>query len=124
VNNKRPVNLDLFTIKQPLPAIASILHRISGLIIFVGIAFLMYVLDKTLASEEGFLAVQSFLDGTFVKLILWGVLSALAYHLVAGCKHLLMDMGVGETLEGARFGAKLVLGVSAVLIILLGVSIW
>ena len=124
MNNKRPVNLDLFTIKQPLPAIASILHRISGIIVFVGIALLMYVLDKTLASEEGFNAVQNFLDGTFVKLILWGVLSALAYHLVAGCKHLLMDMGVGETLEGARLGAKLVLGVSAILVILLGVLIW
>lgn len=124
MNNKRPVNLDLFTIKQPLPAIASILHRISGLIVFVGIALLMYVLDKTLASEQGFTAVQSFLDGAFVKLMLWGVLSALAYHLVAGCKHLLLDMGIGETLEGARTGAKVVLGVSAVLIILLGVSIW
>ena len=124
MNNKRPVNLDLFTIKQPLPAIASILHRISGLIVFVGIALLMYVLDKTLASEQGFTAVQSFLDGAFVKLMLWGVLSALAYHLVAGCKHLLLDMGIGETLEGARTGAKVVLGVSAVLIILLGVRIW
>ena len=124
MNNKRPVNLDLFTIKQPLPAIASILHRISGIIVFVGIALLMYVLDKTLASEEGFIAVQSFLDGTFVKLILWGVLSALVYHLVAGFKHLLMDMGVGETLEGVRIGAKLVLGISAILIVLLGVSIW
>jgi succinate dehydrogenase / fumarate reductase cytochrome b subunit len=124
VNDKRPVNLDLFTIKQPLPAIASILHRISGLIVFVGIALLMYVLDKTLASEEGFAAVQEFLDGAFVKLILWGVLSALVYHLVAGCKHLLMDMGIGETLQGARTGATLVLVVSAVLVILLGVLVW
>jgi succinate dehydrogenase / fumarate reductase, cytochrome b subunit len=124
VNNKRPVNLDLFTIKQPLPAIASILHRISGLIVFVGIALLMYVLDKTLASEEGFMAVQECLESVFAKLMLWGVLSALVYHLVAGCKHLLMDMGIGETLEGARVGAKLVLVISAVVIILLGVSIW
>jgi succinate dehydrogenase / fumarate reductase cytochrome b subunit len=124
LNNKRPVNLDLLTIKQPLPAIASILHRISGIIVFFGIALLMYVLDKTLASEEGFIAIQSFLDGAFVKLILWGVLSALVYHLVAGFKHLLMDMGVGETLEGVRMGAKIVLGVSAILIVLLGVSIW
>ena len=124
MNNKRPVNLDLFTIKQPLPAIASILHRVSGVIIFVGIALLMYVLDKTLASEEGFAAVQDFLDGTFVKLMVWGVLSALVYHLVAGCKHLLMDMGIGETLQGARTGATLVLVVSAALIIVLGVLVW
>ncbi len=124
MNNKRPVNLDLFTIKQPLPAIASILHRVSGIIVFVGIALLMYVLDKTLASEEGFAAVQECLDGTFVKLLLWGTLAALAYHLVAGCKHLLMDMGIGETLQGARTGATLVLIVSAVLIILLGVLVW
>lgn len=124
MNNKRPVNLDLFTIKQPLPAIASILHRISGIIVFVGIALLMYVLDKTLSSEEGFVAVQDFLDGGFVKLIVWGVLSALVYHLVAGCKHLLMDIGIGETLQGARTGATVVLVVSAILVILLGVLIW
>ena len=124
MKDKRPVNLDLFTIKQPLPAIASILHRISGVVVFVGVALLLYVLDKTLSSEEAFIAVQDFLDGAFVKLIVWGVLSALIYHFVAGCKHLLMDMGVGETLQGARIGARLVLVISAILIILLGVSIW
>lgn len=124
MNNKRPVNLDLFTIKQPLPAIASILHRISGIIVFVGIALLIYILDKTLASQQGFAEVQGFLDSVFVKLVLWGVLSALAYHLVAGCKHLLMDMGIGESLESGRTGAKIVIGISVILIILLGVSIW
>ena len=124
MSNKRPVNLDLSTIKQPLPAIASIIHRITGLILFVGIAILIYMLDQSLRSEESFASLQQFLSGGFVKLIVWGVLSALIYHFVAGIKHLLMDFGIGETLEGAQLGAKLVLGVSAVLILITGICIW
>ncbi|MCF7982485.1 MAG: succinate dehydrogenase, cytochrome b556 subunit, partial [Pseudomonadales bacterium] len=59
-----------------------------------------------------------------VKLIIWVVLSALIYHLVAGIKHLLMDFGIGETLKGGQVGAKLTLAISAALILLAGVAIW
>ncbi len=54
VNSKRPVNLDLRTIKLPVTAYTSILHRISGVILFLGIAVLLFALDKSLSSEEGF----------------------------------------------------------------------
>jgi len=52
------------------------------------------------------------------------LLSALLYHLVAGVRHLVMDTGHGETLEGGKLGSKIVLAVSAVLIVLAGVWIW
>ena len=58
------------------------------------------------------------------KLVIWGLLSALLYHLVAGLRHLIMDMGVGETLEGGKLGSQIVLAVSAVIIVLAGVWIW
>lgn len=58
------------------------------------------------------------------KLVIWGLLSALLYHLVAGLRHLIMDMGVGETLEGGKLGSQIVLAVSAVTIVLAGVWIW
>ena len=124
VNDKRPVNLDLSQFSFPLPALTSIVHRATGIILFVGIAILMYALELSLVSEESFNSVKECLDGFFVKLIIWGILSGLLYHLVAGIKHLLMDIGVGETLEGGIFGAKVTIVVSVVLILLAGVWLW
>jgi len=124
VNSQRPVNLDLRTIKLPVTAYASILHRISGVILFFGLLILLYVLELSLSSAEGFEQVRDFLANPLVKLVLWGLLSALLYHLVAGVRHLLMDTGIGETLEGGKTGARIVLVVSLALIVLAGVWIW
>ncbi|WP_407363134.1 succinate dehydrogenase, cytochrome b556 subunit [Pseudomonas luteola] len=124
VNSKRPVNLDLRTIKLPITAYTSILHRISGVILFIGLAALLYGLDLSLSSEDGFARVKAFLEYPLVKLVIWAVLSALLYHLVAGVRHLIMDMGAGETLQGGKLGSQIVLIVSAVLIVLVGVWIW
>lgn len=124
MKTKRPVNLDLTTIRQPLAAISSILHRISGVIVFFGIAGLLCLLDVSLTSEQDFNAVQAAALSPVMRFLLWGVLSALAYHCVAGVKHLLLDLGVGESKEGGPRGAQLVFIVSAVLSVLLGVWIW
>jgi succinate dehydrogenase / fumarate reductase cytochrome b subunit len=124
VNSKRPVNLDLRTIKQPVTALTSIAHRISGIILFISIAGLLWMLDVSLSSESGFERVQSVLQNPLAKLILWGVLSALLYHLVAGIRHLIMDAGIGEGLESGKRGSQIVIVVSVILIVLLGVWIW
>ncbi len=124
VKSQRPVNLDLRTIKLPITAYTSILHRISGVILFIGIALLLWALDASLASEESFAKVKEYLHSPLIKLIAWGLLSALLYHLVAGARHLVMDAGYGETLEGGKKGSKIVLIVAAVLIFLTGVWIW
>ncbi|OUM07063.1 succinate dehydrogenase, cytochrome b556 subunit [Pseudomonas syringae] len=124
MNSQRPVNLDLRTIKLPVTAYTSILHRISGVILFVGIAIMLYAMDKSLASEEGFGEVKACMTSPLAKLIIWGLLSALLYHMVAGIRHLIMDTGVGETLEGGKLGSKIVIAVSVVLILLAGVWIW
>lgn len=124
MNTKRPVNLDLGKFHFPLPAITSILHRISGIIVFVGMGFLLYGLDLSLSGESGFQAVATVMDSFIAKFIVWGTLAALAFHLVAGIRHLIMDLGIGETLEGARLGAKLTIAISVILIVLLGVWIW
>lgn len=124
MNKNRPVNLELSTIKFPLPAIVSILHRVSGVFIFAGVAVLLWMLDSSLSSEEGFAAVQDALASPVCKFIIWAVLAGLAYHLVAGVRHLIMDCGVGESLEGGRLGAKLVFVAAIVLMILAGVWVW
>ena len=79
----RPVNLDLTTVKFPLPAITSILHRISGVALFFGIGVVLYLLQLSLESEAGFERVQLF-RATPVKLMVWLILTGLLYHLIAG----------------------------------------
>ena len=124
MNDNRPINLDLSTFKYPLPAITSLLHRISGAFIFVGVALMLYLLDLSLQSEAGFAQVLELLDQLLVKLLVWAVMAGLLFHLIAGIKHLLMDLGVGETLQGGVIGARITLLASAIAIIVAGVWIW
>jgi succinate dehydrogenase / fumarate reductase cytochrome b subunit len=125
VNKKRPVNLDLRTIKQPLPAITSILHRVTGVALFFGAIFLLYALEMSLESQQGFDAAVSMMENSFfAKLIAWGLVSALLYHLFAGVKHLVMDLGHCEELESGRLAAKATLVAGGVACLISGVWIW
>ena len=124
MNSNRPKNLDLTTIELPLPAKASILHRISGFALFFAVAFMLYALGTSLESEQSFAELKDVLNSGLAKFITWGILSALGYHVVAGVKHLLMDMGIGETKETGRVGAMITLIAGVVVIVLAGVWIW
>ncbi len=124
MKDNRPVNLDIGTIKLPITAYASILHRISGVVLFVAAGILLWTLDASLASEESFNSLKQKLAHPLVKLVFWGILAALGYHLLAGVRHLIMDFGIGETLEGGARGAKIVLVGGVILAVLSGVWIW
>jgi len=124
VNKNRPVNLDFKTIKLPLPALVSIMHRASGVVVFFSIPILLGILSCSLESESSFNELKDTLDGFFVTMVVWGAVGALLYHIVAGVKHLFMDFGIGETLEGGLKGARITIVVSAVLIIFMGVWLW
>lgn len=121
MKDNRPVNLDISSFRLPLPAYASITHRITGVALVVGTAVLLWAFDRSLSSPEEFEALR---DAALLKFLLWGVLSALGYHTVAGVRHLLMEIGIGESKEGGVLGAKLTIGISLVLVVLLGVWIW
>ncbi len=120
----RPVNLDLQTIRFPITAIASILHRISGVITFVAIGILLWLLSISLSSPVGYAQAASLVDGFFVKFIIWGILTALAYHIVGGIRHLFMDMGHFEELESGAMSAKVSFVATIVLSVLAGVMVW
>ncbi|HCG80009.1 MULTISPECIES: succinate dehydrogenase, cytochrome b556 subunit [Thalassolituus] len=124
MNSNRPKNLDLTTIELPLPAKASILHRISGFALFFAVAFMLRALGASLESEQSFNELKEVMNGGLAKFITWGILSALGYHFVAGVKHLLMDMGIGETKESGRTGAIITLIAGVVVIVLAGVWVW
>lgn len=124
VNKNRPVNLDISTIRLPITAYISILHRVSGVILFGVVALLLCTLDTSLSSEEGFNSLAETFSSPLVKIITWGCLAALAYHLVAGIRHLFMDVGIGESKEGGLLGAKIVAALAIVLIVLAGLWVW
>jgi succinate dehydrogenase / fumarate reductase cytochrome b subunit len=105
--------------------VTSILHRVTGLILFVGTIFMMYALSLSLESQEGFDAAAALLTESFIaKFIAWGLLSALLYHFFAGIKHLVMDAGYCEEIESGNAAAKATLAISAVSIVLAGVWVW
>ncbi len=124
MNSNRPKNLDLTTIELPLPAKASILHRISGFALFFAVAFMLTALNASLESAESFAELKSTFDNGLAKLIIWLILSAVGYHLIAGIKHLLMDAGIGESKEGGKVGAIITLVGGAIVIALAGVWVW
>lgn len=124
MHRERPVNLALTKFSFPLAAIASITHRITGVVLFGGMAVLLYLLDLSTRSPDGFAEARALLDLPLAKLVLLAILAALIFHIVAGVKHLIMDFHIGDTLAGGRLGAQLSFGVSIVLIALAGAWIW
>ncbi len=124
MNKQRPVFLQLNVAEMPITALVSILHRMSGIVLFLGLPVLLYLLQQSLASPESYAALQDCLSGTFARLGLWVLLSAVAYHVIAGVRHLIMDLGHGETKAGGRQAAVTVLIVGAIAVLLLGVWVW
>ncbi|MEM9759555.1 MAG: succinate dehydrogenase, cytochrome b556 subunit, partial [Pseudomonadota bacterium] len=108
MKDKRPVNLDIGTIKLPITAYASISHRVSGVALVVFSFVLLWALDASLASSDSFDALATALSGFVPRLIVWAISVALIYHSLAGVKHLIMDFGVGETMKGGVLGARIV----------------
>lgn len=124
MKDKRPKNLNLFTIRFPIPAIVSILHRISGVILFLAIPLMLWVFNLSLSSADDFEDLHYLANSFFAKLVIWCILAPFIYHFVAGIRHLLMDVHVGEELKSGRLSAQLTLIISIVLMILAGIWLW
>ncbi len=122
---RRPKYLNLLKIREPLPAIVSILHRISGaLLFFPGIPLLLYGFQLLLESPESFAHLQIALTHPLSKLFLLFTIWFFLHHLFAGIRHLGIDMHYGLQLQHARLSSKLVLIFGAILTVLAGVWLW
>jgi len=124
MNTERPVNLSLTKFSFPITAIASITHRITGVLLFAAIAFLLWLLSLALDSPEGFDRATGLLAAPLPKLVMLATLAALAYHILAGVKHLFMDFHMGDSFAAARLGSQVVFALTVVVTVLAGVWIW
>lgn len=120
----RPVFLEIPNIRLPIPGIVSILHRISGVGLFIMLPVLLYLLSGTLSRESAFETYRAIVSDPLVKLILIGVLWAYLHHLLAGVRFLLLDAHKGLELNTARNTAKLVFTAALVLTVVLGALLW
>ncbi len=118
MKTKRPVNLDIGSIKLPITSYVSILHRASGVVLFFAVALLLCAFDASLESEQSFDSLKQSLGSPIAQFFIWASLAALAYHFVAGIRHLIMDFGFGEdSFESGRNSAWVVVAVAAILIL-------
>ena len=117
VKSNRPINLPLSQVisvnRSPI-AIASILHRISGIVLFLLIPVMLWLLQNSLASPESF---ETVFDNVFIRFLAWIFVAAIAYHFVMGVKHLFADNGQNEELQSARMASVVSLVIAAILIV-------
>ena len=122
---QRPKYYDLSLAHLPPPGLVSIFHRVSGLLLFFPVLpLLLYLLQSSLGSEEGYARTREFFDRPVVKLALLGVVWLYAHHFWAGIRYLLLDLHWGIAKQPARQTAvvELVLGVLTTLLI--GWKLW
>ena len=115
--DNRPVNLNLLTINLPIIGVSSILHRISGLAVFICFPLLVWLLSISLESEKRFSDLQnSFQEMVLFKLVIFLIFVGFIYHLLAGVKKLLSEVfGFGETLKSGNLLSWTVFGLTFVM---------
>ena len=107
-NKTRPIYLNLLQIRFPVAAVLSILHRVSGVMLFVATPAVIYLLDISLRSESGFARAADLIAGLPMRLVAAVLLWALVHHLFAGIRFLLIDIDLGVARDSARRGAWVV----------------
>jgi succinate dehydrogenase / fumarate reductase, cytochrome b subunit len=120
----RPKNLNLFTIRLPINAIVSIMHRMSGMALFLMIPALLWALNASVQSAQTYVDLSLTLKHWLVKLLLVALSWAFFHHFYAGLRHLAMDVHWMTTLQKARLSSRLVLVLVAISVILFAVKIW
>ena len=123
VKKKRPKNLDLMTIRLPLPGILSIIHRVSGAVLFLLLPIFLWSFENSLVSPEFIAAFKNFAANPVVKLVLIGLVWLYMHHFCAGIRYLLLDLHKGIDLESARLSSKIVFAVSIALTLIIGARV-
>lgn len=116
--------IDATGYRLPLAGFVSILHRASGMLMFLLLPFILYLLDQSVTSEVSFASFKNFVSGGFVKLVILALVWAYLHHFCAGIRHLFMDLHYGLEKDAARKSAVGVLSVSIGLAALIGLKLF
>jgi succinate dehydrogenase / fumarate reductase cytochrome b subunit len=119
----RPVYLNLFRIHLPVGGVVSIAHRVTGVLLVLVLPLLVYMLQLSLSGEEGFRRVAGILSQPSSRIAVLATLAFFALHFFAGIRHLLLDIDVGIDRPSARRSAWLVVGVTALVVVVAGVGL-
>lgn len=126
-NNSKTVYLNISTIKFPITAIVSILHRISGMFLFIAIGPMLWILRLSLNSESSFYKINSFFlaNNSICKFLSWITIIIFSYHVIFGIRQILMDFGyLKQTLFIGKISASFVFIIIIVVSIFFGIHIW
>ena len=99
MNNSRPLSPHLQVYKLPLTGLISITHRMTGVMLTFGLIFFVYIISATASGAEAYLEMQDVMDMWLVRLIYWGFIYALFFHLCHGIRHLIWDTGKSFDLD-------------------------
>ena len=123
-NKQRPKNLNLFTIRLPVNAVVSILHRVSGVSLFLAIPLILLAFQYSVSSSQNYLMLANLLDTWLLKVLLIGLAWAFSHHFFAGIRHLLQDIHWMTSLISARLSSKILLWWVAIATVIFAWIIW
>ena len=123
LTKKRPKHLNLIKIKMPVTAVVSILHRVSGILLFLSIPYIIWLLSLSVKSEQGFDEVVAIFTSDWGRLINIILLWAIIHHFYAGLRFLLLDIDFAISREAASKMAWLVNIFVFITLILLGFKV-
>ena len=121
---RRPKYLNPLRIRLPLPGVISIMHRVSGAVLFIALPLLLYWFQQSLTSLAAFDALKAVFSDWPVKIIALGLLWGYFHHLCAGLRHLALDLNFGTGLAAARLSSALVLAAGVLLTVVAAVLLW
>ena len=121
---KRPKNLNLFTIRLPVNAIISIMHRMSGMVLFLVLPVLLWALSQSVQSAASHAALAVMLQHWLAKVFLIALSCAFFHHFYAGLRHLAMDVHWMTSLQKARLSSRLVLCLDVLSVSAFAFAIW
>jgi succinate dehydrogenase / fumarate reductase, cytochrome b subunit len=120
----RPKNLNLLTIRLPINALVSILHRATGCALFIILPFILLLLQLSLSSAANLERVIDFLHSPFIKLVLMGLAWSFFHHFFAGIRHLAMDVHWMTSLMKARYTSKVVMVLGLLATLVVSIALW
>jgi succinate dehydrogenase / fumarate reductase, cytochrome b subunit len=121
---QRPINLNFLTLRFPITAWVSIAHRLSGVLLIFLIPFLLWSLQESLASPERFQDLTQLFKKPLFKIVIWLFLCAFLYHWLAGIRHMLLELHLGESRVGGKRGAVFLIWVAIIGCVSLGAWLW